>query len=228
MSVLPEILRGFRRNILFIGGGYWAAEGVALATGVNPVPGDLTGVALGAAAAVLAYPSVHEGILRRIACRPRMTPEDYRQLRELEADLGWEPSEPCAPVKVPVPSALRPPGRQPARSKYLYGSVWSTSGSRAIPAAARVRTERQEPTIAEMERGQARYTVPWAMRADLGGGLWLHPRYTVHDRPGGTASMRVELRGDGYHVWSVAGEEYAPGGGIGADFLPVAVLEGKL
>jgi hypothetical protein len=27
--------------------------------------------------------------------RPRMTPEDYRQLREMEIELGWEPIEPA-------------------------------------------------------------------------------------------------------------------------------------
>jgi hypothetical protein len=38
------------------------------------------------------------GILRareRELNRPRMTPEDYRQLREMEIELGWEPSGPA-------------------------------------------------------------------------------------------------------------------------------------
>lgn len=49
--------------------------------------------------------SLPEAALRRVASRPRttMTPEDYEHLRELEAELGWEPSEPCMPVKVPEP-----------------------------------------------------------------------------------------------------------------------------
>ena len=39
-------------------------------------------------------PPAREAVLRRIASRPRrtMTPGDYRRLRELEAELGWEPS----------------------------------------------------------------------------------------------------------------------------------------
>ena len=39
--------------------------------------------------------------------RPRMTPEDWRQLRELEAELGWELSE--------LPASMAKPA-QPARS----------------------------------------------------------------------------------------------------------------
>jgi hypothetical protein len=31
--------------------------------------------------------------------RPHMTADDYRQLREMEIELGWEPSEPLMPVK---------------------------------------------------------------------------------------------------------------------------------
>jgi hypothetical protein len=34
--------------------------------------------------------------------RPRMTPEDYRRLREMEIELGWEPSELPASVTAPV------------------------------------------------------------------------------------------------------------------------------
>lgn len=101
MSALTEILRGFRRNMLFVGGGFWVAEGCALATGANPVPGDLAGIAAGFTAAILAYPSVHEGILRHVARRPYhppMTPEDYRRLREMEIELGWELSEPPPPA----------------------------------------------------------------------------------------------------------------------------------
>jgi hypothetical protein len=39
--------------------------------------------------------------LRELA-RPRMTPEDWRRLREMEIELGWEPSEPPADVEAPV------------------------------------------------------------------------------------------------------------------------------
>lgn len=42
-------------------------------------------------------PSASETVLRRIAHRPRraMTPGDYRRLREMETELGWEPSGPA-------------------------------------------------------------------------------------------------------------------------------------
>jgi hypothetical protein len=37
--------------------------------------------------------------------RPRMTPEDYQRLREMEIELGWEPSEPLMPVPEPGPAS---------------------------------------------------------------------------------------------------------------------------
>jgi hypothetical protein len=97
MSILREILHNFLLNVFFIGGGFWIAEECALAAGAPPVPGDLAGIAVGAVASVLAYRSVHEPLLRHITGRPHMTPEDYRHLRELETELGWEPSGPPAP-----------------------------------------------------------------------------------------------------------------------------------
>lgn len=104
MTWAAETALRFRRNVLLVGAGFWAAEGLALATGVNPVPGDLTGVALGAAAAVLAYPPVREGVLRRIAHRPRMimTDEDYKRLREMEIELGFELGEMPEPTALPL------------------------------------------------------------------------------------------------------------------------------
>jgi hypothetical protein len=39
--------------------------------------------------------------------RPRMTPEDYRRLREMEIELGWEPSE--VPASALAPSFTPPP-----------------------------------------------------------------------------------------------------------------------
>jgi hypothetical protein len=111
VSVLTEIAHGFRRNLLLIGGCYGVAEGCALATGAPPVPGDLAGIAVGAALSVLAYPSVHEPLLRRVTRRPRttMTLEDWRQLREMERELDWELSEPPASVAEsarPAPAAV--------------------------------------------------------------------------------------------------------------------------
>jgi hypothetical protein len=52
------------------------------------------------------------GILRareRELNRPRMTPEDYRQLREMEIELGWEPSEVPASVAELAPGFTLPP-----------------------------------------------------------------------------------------------------------------------
>jgi hypothetical protein len=88
--------------------------------------------------------------------------------------------------------------------------------------------ELSETTIAAMEPGRPYYAVPWAMRSDDGGRMWLNPRYTAHDRPGGTASMRMELREDGYHVWPVPGEAYKPGTVNPQELVPVARLRGKL
>jgi hypothetical protein len=88
------------------------------------------------------------------------------------------------------------------------------------------------PTIADMEFGRPRYTVPWAMWADRDELLWLHPDYEVTSQPMGTSSMRVELRDDGYHVWPVRGHGYKPqaeAGYVGSpsqQFIPVAALEG--
>jgi hypothetical protein len=46
-------------------------------------------------------PSVRESVLRHIAHRPRrtMTTEDYRQLRKMELELGFEPSETPTPAE---------------------------------------------------------------------------------------------------------------------------------
>lgn len=88
------------------------------------------------------------------------------------------------------------------------------------------------PAIATMEFGRAYYTVPWAMWADRDELLWLHPDYEVTSHPSGTSSMRVELRGDGYHVWPVRGHGYRPQNAAGyvgtpsQPYVPVAALEG--
>ena len=91
---------------------------------------------------------------------------------------------------------------------------------------------RAEMPIAAMRSGRARYTVPWAMRADDEGRMWLHPDYGTTSQAQGTSSMRIELRGDGYHVWPPPGESYAPqaeAGYVGTPsrpFLPVAAVSG--
>lgn len=272
--------------------------------------------------------SLPEAALRRIAGRSRMTPEDYEHLRELEAELGWEPSEPCAPVDLPerrpTPTPRRGTGTLTATGKVSLadgpalsgtgslsavrnglGGVWSTAGSRfcrcldparrlvqvqplnpAFPsvtmcaacgrrveqhapatraawddvayaseasehfaAPARVGLEHcispcpmcdeqghrhatlpaalRETTIATMEPGRPYYAVPWAMQAGEDGRMWLRAGYTASARRGGTVRMRVERRPDGYHVWPVPGEEYAPGVTDGHQFVLVSVLEGE-
>jgi len=307
------------------------------------------------------YP-LTEPVLRRIAHRPRrvMTPADYERLREMEAELGWEPSEPLMPgkvssravpkvrplndsrvlavqaapycqcgddrgtVEVRAPASTLPvayyctkcghrlrelkaviraekraaaaadrtiaetraalhfaelakvgrefcvsycpicshriheiaagssrwptghpehvallnePGREfcvtccpicAERDRAAEPSTWDDVarivelGHAKLPAAFR------EATIASMKPGRPYYTVPWAMQADENGALWLRRGYTAWDCPGGTAQMRVERRDDGYHVWPVPGERYAPEALHGQRFISVAVLEGKL
>jgi hypothetical protein len=90
---------------------------------------------------------------------------------------------------------------------------------------ARLPAVLRETTIATMKPGRTYYTVPWAMRADTDGRLWLYPGHMADVRRCGTVEMRVELREDGYHVWPVPGKVYAPGA-AGGDLVPVAVLEG--
>jgi hypothetical protein len=67
----------------------------------NVAIGSLLALASAAAAAVIGcllmivIQTRQIGSLRaraRDLNRPRMTPEDYRQLREMEIELGWEPS----------------------------------------------------------------------------------------------------------------------------------------
>jgi hypothetical protein len=115
MSILREILHNFLLNVFFFGGGFWIAEECALAAGAPPVPGDLAGIAVGAVASVLAYRSVHEPLLRHITGRPHMTPEDYRHLREMEIELGWEPSEMPTPVERSSREAATPVTPAPPR-----------------------------------------------------------------------------------------------------------------
>ena len=85
-------------------------------------------------------------------------------------------------------------------------------------------------TIATMEFGRAYWVVPWAMWASRDELLWLHPDYQVHDEPGGTVRMRVELHPDGYHAWPPPGALYLAQdtagyvGGMSQPFIPVAAI----
>jgi hypothetical protein len=77
-------------------------------------------VALGSFAALASVPGIAVCVLmivrntrligslrlqERELARPRMTPEDWRQLREMEIELGWEPSEAPAPEAGQTPPA---------------------------------------------------------------------------------------------------------------------------
>jgi hypothetical protein len=250
-----------------------------------------------------------ERALRRLASRPRrvMTPDDYKRLRELEAELGWEPGEApegrTSPAQVTgtltasgdafsATAALSGTGslsakarKSPAchcgKSAEEHAREWDeqVSASQGIPPArltdgevkdateaaqhfaqlARVGRERcvgfcpicqdsgrnareatagsvqarlpeksREATLATMEPGCRRYTVPWAMRADKDGRMWLNLNYQAHGSPGGTVSMRVERREDGYHVWPARHYGYALEAFDVRPLMPVAALEGDL
>lgn len=55
--------------------------------------------------------SLPEAVLRKAARRPRrtMTPADYAELRDMELELGYEPSEAAMPGRTP---ALKPAARR--------------------------------------------------------------------------------------------------------------------
>lgn len=59
--------------------------------------------------------------------------------------------------------------------------------------------------IADAAKGRIYYTVPWAMRADREGRLWLNSEFPLRVNSFGAFSMRFERRDDGYHVWANAG-----------------------
>jgi hypothetical protein len=140
VSVLREILLSIRRNVFVLGGSCFTAYGIALVLGVPPVPLFAVAMALGAVLCVLlAVPGAREAVLRKAARRPRrvMTPGDYERLRELEAELGWEPSEPLMPVKAPASPVMT---AEHARRLALSGagsvSFSSLSGSGFLSAHA--------------------------------------------------------------------------------------------
>ena len=82
--------------------------------------------------------------------------------------------------------------------------------------------------IGNMEVGETRYTVPWAMWADEERRLWLIPGHSTEDRPGGTVQMRITRVEEGFRVLRAPGHVYDVGSGSGsgkADRLPVVELE---
>lgn len=65
-------------------------------------------------------------------------------------------------------------------------------------------------TLANMQVGDVRYTLPWGMWVDRDMEAWLHPDYPAKAQPGGTVTMRVERCWDGYLVAIPPGECYKP------------------
>ncbi len=82
----------------------------------------------------------------------------------------------------------------------------------------------EEPTIERMATGDVGYTVPWAMWVDGERRCWLKPSFTLRERPGGTAQLRVARQDDGYHVWVPAGETWTVEHGSAHTDVPVAQL----
>lgn len=60
-------------------------------------------------------------------------------------------------------------------------------------------------TIGSMVTGEVGYTNPWAMWVDTERNCWLHPEHVLRSHPQGNVKMKVELREDGYHVWTPPG-----------------------
>lgn len=88
----------------------------------------------------------------------------------------------------------------------------------------------EEDTISSLMTGEAGYVVPWGMWVDKNRQCWLHPEYRISDVPHGTASMRIELRPDGFHAWPPSDHAWSVQeragyvGSEGVDFIPVAEL----
>lgn len=55
-------------------------------------------------------------------------------------------------------------------------------------------------SIYDMTPGSSAWTVPWALMVGSDMNSWLRPDFTVRSMPGGTVTMLVERRFDGYHV----------------------------
>jgi hypothetical protein len=138
----------------------------------------------------------------------------------------------CPDCNAELPAGWAPPSKDAAAGGGGGGEYTSETRRAALPPAearqarqARLAAALCETTIARMEPGRTYYTVPWAMRADTEGRLWLYPGHTADVRRCGAVEMRVERREDGYHVWPAPGRDYAPGA-VSGEFIPVAALEG--
>jgi hypothetical protein len=87
------------RQLLFLFPLVFAAYGLSEAAGVSFAGPEVAAAAVGVLGSNLTRRPNREAILRRVTRRPRMTPGDYRQLRAMELELGFEPSEPPSPAE---------------------------------------------------------------------------------------------------------------------------------
>lgn len=89
-----------------------------------------------------------------------------------------------------------------------------------------------KPSVKDMQVGQHAFITPWGMWVDDQKRCWLHPDYTIHDSEGGTVTLRIERRADGFHVHAPRGYawplEKGPGYASPADtqYIPVKKLHG--
>lgn len=60
-----------------------------------------------------------------------------------------------------------------------------------------------ERTIALMKKGESAWCVPWGMWVDSDLKCWLHPDYTLHDRPMGTVQMLIEKTKEGFYECTI-------------------------
>jgi hypothetical protein len=115
---VSDVQHSIRRTRALRVAAFLAAALNALMLAVNVAGGSLLGLILApfSGAAVIALLALIVAQTRMIGTfrrrerelsRPRMTPEDYRRLREMEIELGWEPSDPPADAEAPVTASPR-------------------------------------------------------------------------------------------------------------------------
>ncbi|OHA51834.1 MAG: hypothetical protein A3A97_00225 [Candidatus Terrybacteria bacterium RIFCSPLOWO2_01_FULL_40_23] len=80
--------------------------------------------------------------------------------------------------------------------------------------------------IRNMKISEERFTTPWAMMVDEDMRCYLNGTYLISESSGGTVTMRIERRSDGYHVFIPDGEKYLPStipwvGAKEGDLIPV-------
>lgn len=56
----------------------------------------------------------------------------------------------------------------------------------------------KQKTLFDLNVDESAYTVPWAMKADLDGNLWLSTHFGVSNSPHGTVSMLVSRTKSGW------------------------------